>query len=340
MAEETGSPSDQMLQMISGFWLSRALYVAAQLGFADHLHDQPRTASKLAETTGTHAASVYRVLRALASVGVFIEDEQGRFSVTPLGATLRSSVPGSQRALAISELGGEHYTAWGDVLHSVQTGSIAFDHVFGTPVWEYYAAHPEEAQVFNDSMTGLTRLVEAAVLDVYDFSPFAKIVDVGGGHGGFLAAILRANPAATGIVFDAPQVIAGAGTHLKVEGVADRCAAIGGDFFQSVPPGGNLYTLKAIIHDWDDERSLAILKNCHRAMAPGTTLSLVDAVIPAGNTPAMGKFIDLIMLVMTGGRERTEEEFRNLLAAAGFTLTRIIPTRSPFSVIEAKRIDN
>jgi hypothetical protein len=340
MAKETGSPSDQMLQMISGFWVSRALYVAAKLGFADHLHDQARTAAELAAVTGTHAPSVYRVLRALASVGVFVEDEQGRFAVTPLGETLRSAVPGSQRAFAISELGGGHYTAWGDVLHSVQTGAIAFDHVFGTPVWDYYAAHPEEAQVFNDSMTGLTRMVEAAVVDAYDFAPFAKIVDVGGGHGGFLAAILRANPAATGVVFDAPQVIAGTSPHLVAAGVAERCTAVGGDFFQSVPPGGDLVTLKAIIHDWDDERSLAILKNCHQAMAPGATLIVVDTVIPPGNTPAMGKFIDLIMLVMTGGRERTEEQFRNLLAAAGFTLTRVIPTRSPFSVVEAKRNDN
>jgi hypothetical protein len=329
-----------MLQMISGFWVSRALYVAAQLGFADHLHDQPRTAAELAKATGTHATSVYRVLRALASVGVFVEDEQGRFSVTPLGATLRSAVPGSLRALAISELAGGHYTAWGDVLHSVQTGAIAFDHVFSTPVWDYYAAHPEEAQVFNDSMTELTRMVEAAVLDVYDFAPFAKIVDVGGGHGGFLAAILRANPAATGVVFDAPQVIAGTKAHLEAEGIVERCAAIGGDFFQSVPPGGELVMLKAIIHDWDDERSLAILNNCHRAMTPGATLILVDTVIPPGNTPSMGKFIDLIMLVMTGGRERTEKEFRSLLTAAGFTLTRILPTRSPFSVVEAERIDN
>ena len=184
-------------------------------------------------------------------------------------------------------------------------------------------------------------MVEAAVLDVYDFAPFAKIVDVGGGHGGFLAAILRANPAATGVVFDAPQVIAGARTHLAAEGVAEP---LRGDRRRLLPVGAagrrTWYTLKAIIHDWDDERSLAILKNCHRAMAPGATLILVDTVIPPGNTPAMGKFIDLIMLVMTGGRERTEEEFRNLLAAAGFTLTRVIPTRSPFSVVEAKRIDN
>jgi hypothetical protein len=340
MSGGTAAPSDQLIQMISGFWVSRALYVAAQLGLPDHLHGQPRTAAELAGLTGTHAPSLYRVLRALASVGVFVEDDAGRFASTPVAETLRSDVPGSLRAFAISELGGDHYNAWGDVLHSVTTGGIAFDHVYGVPVWDYYGANPEVARVFNDSMTGLTRMIEAAVLQAYDFSRFAHAIDVGGGHGGFLSAILRANPRARGTLFDAPQVIDGARPRLVAEGVAGRCEAVGGDFFASVPPGGDLYTLKMIIHDWDDEKSLAILKNCHRAMAPGGTLLVVDTVIPPGNTPFLGKFIDLIMLVMTGGRERTEDEFRALYAAAGFRLTRVIPSPSPVSVVEGVRIED
>ena len=211
MDRETPSPTDRMFQFVSNVWTSRAVYVAAKLGIADLVHDRPRTAAELAEATGTHAPSLFRVLRALASVGMFAEDEQGRFAQTPLGATLRSGIPGSLRATAISELGEDHYEAWTDVLHSVRTGEIAFDHRFGMPVWEYYAQHPENAGVFNESMTGLTRSVEAAVVAAYDFSPFAQVVDVGGGHGGFLAAILAANPRAKGVLFDAPRSSRGRG---------------------------------------------------------------------------------------------------------------------------------
>lgn len=334
------SPSDQMLKMVEGFWAARSVYVAAKLGIADLLEDGPKTPAQLAEATGTHAPSLYRVLRALASVGVFAEDEQGRFASTPVAATLRSGIPGSLRAFAISELGEDHYTAWGDVLHSVGGGGIAFDHTFGMPVWEYYARHPENARVFNESMSGLTQMIEAAVLEGYDFSRFSRVVDVGGGHGSFLAAILKANPKLQGVLFDDPKVVEGARGRLEAEGVAGRCALDGGDFFRAVPEGGDLYTLKWIIHDWDEERSAAILKNCHRAMAKGGTLLLVESVIPRGNGPFLGKFVDLVMLVMTGGRERTEEEFRTLLAGSGFRLTRVLPTRSPVSLVEAERVDD
>jgi ubiquinone/menaquinone biosynthesis C-methylase UbiE len=241
------------------------------------------------------------------------------------------------RSSAISELGEDHYDAWRDVLHSVTTGEIAFDHHFGMPVWQYYSENPEAGQTFNQSMTGITRSVEEAVIGSYDFSRFRTVVDVGGGHGSFLASILKVNPTANGVVFDAPQVVEGGPDRIRAQGLEGRCEAVGGDFFDSVPAGGDLYTLKWIIHDWDDARSVAILKNCHRAMSPGGRLLVVDAVISPRNEPSMNKFMDLNMLVMTGGRERTQEEFRDLLASAGFRLSRVIATPSPFSVIEGVR---
>ncbi|AGA27750.1 methyltransferase [Singulisphaera acidiphila] len=340
MVQATLSPSGQLFQIINGFWTSRAVYVAAKLGLADLVQEGPKTADELATVTDTHAPSLYRVLRALASVGIFVEDEHGRFASTPLGDILRSGVPGSLRSSAISELGEDHYDAWRDVLQSVKTGEIAFDHHFGMPVWQYYAQNPEVAKVFNESMSGLTRSIEDAVVRSCDFSNDRTVVDVGGGHGTFLAAILKANPTAKGVLFDVPRVVEAGQNGLRAEGLDGRIEAVGGDFFKAVPTGGDIYTLKWIIHDWDDAQSVAILKNCHRAMARGGRLLLVEAVIPPRNEPSFGKFMDLNMLVMTGGRERTAEEFRVLLAAAGFRLARVIATPSPVSVIEALREDD
>ena len=330
-------PVDAMVQMISGFWVSRSIYIAAKLGIADLLQEKTKTAAELAEATGTHAPSLYRLLRALASVGVFVEREEGRFDLTPLAATLRANAPDSLRAFAISELGGDHYAAWGELLYSIKTGGIAFEQVYGMPVWEYYAQHPEIAQVFNESMTNITKLVEPAVLESYDFSSFNRIVDIGGGHGSLIAAVLKRNPHLAGILFDAPQVIEGAQQRIAAEGLAERCQAIGGDFFASAPDGGDAYMMKHIIHDWDDERAITILKNCHRAMNENGKLLVIDQVVPPGNEPAPSKFTDLIMMIMLGGRERTAEEFRALFAAAGFRLTQIIPTPSLVSIIEGVR---
>lgn len=331
-------PSVAMLQMISGFWISRAIYIVAKLGLADHLRDGHKTTDELAAATGTHAPSLYRVLRALASVGVFVEDEKRGFTLTPLSETLRTDAPGSLRAFATVELGEEHYPAWGELLHSVKTGEIAFDRAFGMPVWKFFEQNPDNAKTFNDAMTGMTLAVNDAVLSSYDFSSISKIVDVGGGHGSLIASILRANPQMKGVLFDAPSVAEGAQSRLEVEGVADRCEVVAGDFFQSVPNDGDAYILKWIIHDWDDERSITILRNCHRAMTENGKLLLVEAVVPRGSEPHFSKFIDLNMLVMTGGRERTENEYRMLLEASGFKLTRIIPTESPMSVLEGERL--
>lgn len=326
-----------MIQMIAGFWISRTIQVAAKLGLADLVAEEPKTVAELAEATETHAPSLYRLLRALASVGVFMEQEDGRFASTPMAATLETAAPVSLRAFATSELGEVHYESWGKLLHSVKTGEIAFNHVFGEPVWEYFATHPENAKLFNQSMTDLTSVVEPAVVGAYDFKPFQRIVDIGGGHGSFISSILKNNPHLEGILYDAPQVIEGAQERVAARGLNGRCQLVAGDFFSSVPDGGDLYLMKHIIHDWDDEKCITILRNCRRAMNEQGRVIVVDQVVPQGNAPSLGKFTDLLMLVMVGGKERTEEEFRTLFNAAGLKLTRIIQTQSPMSIIEGAK---
>jgi O-methyltransferase domain/Dimerisation domain len=331
-------PPLQMLQIISGFWVARCIYVVAKLGLADLINDEPKTAEQLAAATGTHAPSLFRVLRALASVGLMMQDEQGRFAATPVLLTLRSDAPGSLRAFAMSELGEEHYPAWGELLYSVRTGGIAFDHAFGESVWEFFASHEENAKIFNDSMTGMTGQATEAMHAAYQFTGINVLMDVGGGHGGLLTSILKRNPAMRGILFDSPQVIEGAKSHLAGSEIADRCEFVGGDFFKSVPEGADAITLKWIIHDWNDQQSVAILKNCHKSLPENGKLILTEAVVPNTAEPHFSKFIDLNMLVMTGGRERTAEEFRRLYEDSGFRLTRIVPTESPFSVIEGVKV--
>ena len=329
-------PPLQMLQLISGFWVSRCVYVAAKLGVPDLLKDGPKSAEELATESGAHAPSLFRVLRALAAVNVLTQTDR-RFGNTPLSETLLSDVPGSLRAFALTELGEEHYPAWGELMHSVRTGGIAFDKAFGEPVWEFFARHEENAQIFNDAMSGLTAQAEQALHAAYSFEGINTIVDVGGGHGGLITSILKRNPNMQGILFDSPQVVAGAKSKIAESGIGDRCQIVGGDFFQSVPEGADAIIMKWIIHDWNDEQSVAIMKNCHRALPENGKLILVEAVIPPGDEMHFAKFIDLNMLVMTGGRERTEEEFRQLYEEAGFRLTRVVPTESPFSVIEGVR---
>ena len=329
---------EQMLRIISGFWISRAVYIAAKLGIPDQLKHSPKTANDLAADTGTHAPSLYRVLRALAGVAVFAEDSKGRFSLTPISETLLSDSPGSVRAFAMTELGEEHYPAWGDLMHSVKTGAIAFDHHFGMDVWEFFAQHPENAKIFNDAMSGMTAAVNEAIIASYDFAGIRKIVDVGGGHGGLITSILGKNPDMEGMLFDAPHVVEGAQERIQAAGLSDRCQIAGGDFFESVPAGGDGYILKWIIHDWDEQKATTILRNCRAAITDEGRLMLVEAVIPPGSEPHFGKFIDLNMLVMTGGRERTEQEFRQLFEAAGFRLTRVAPTPSAFSVVEGQPV--
>lgn len=325
-----------MLQIISGFWISRAVYVIAKLGIPDLLKSGPKTAEELASATKTHAPSLFRILRALASVGVLRSAEGGRFTQTPVSETLVTNAPGSLRWFAVSELGQEHYPAWGNLMHSVKTGEIAFDNFFGVDIWKYFQQNPEDAAVFNDSMSSVTAAANEAITSLYDFSQFGKIVDVGGGHGGLITSILKKNPEVKGILFDAAEVIEGARPKVEAAGLEDRLETMSGDFFKSVPEGGDAYIMKWIIHDWDDEKSNTILRNCRNHMQPNGRLILVDSVVPETDEPHFSKFIDLNMLVMTGGKERTEKEFEQLLADAGFRLLRVIPTDLPTSIIEAQ----
>jgi len=324
-----------MLQLISGFWISRGVFVIAKLGIPDLLNAGPMTAVELANATDTHAPSLYRVLRALASVGV-LQIDADRFSNTPLSATLITDAPGSLRWFTISELGQEHYPAWGNLMHSVRTGEIAFDNFFGTDVWGYFRDNPEDAKVFNNSMSGMTAVVNATLTSRYDFSKFKTVVDVGGGHGALITEILKSNPNTKGVLLDAAEVVSGAREKLAQAGVSDRCEPVAGDFFKAVPAGGDAYVMKWILHDWNDELSIQILKNCRAQMGPDARLIVVDCVVPETNEPHFSKFIDLNMLVMTGGKERTEREFAELFEAAGFKLLQVIPTDQPTSIIEAQ----
>lgn len=328
----------QMLQIISNFWMSRALYITTKLGIPDLLKSGPQTAAKLAESTQTHAPSLYRLLRALASAGIFRSEPGNTFALTPLSELLVTDAPGSMRWFVISELGQEHYPAWGNLMHSVKTGEIAFDNHFRMDIWKYFSKNPEDAAVFNDSMSGMTAVVNAQITSLYDFSRFNKIIDVGGGHGGLITSILKANPHAKGVLFDAEVVISGAGPKIEAASLAGRCETIAGDFFESVPEGGDLYIMKWIIHDWDDERAIRILKNCRNNVPQNGRVIVVDAVVPEGDQPDFSKFFDLNMLVMTGGKERTEREFADLFAAAGLKLVRVIPTDLPTSIVEGEPV--
>ena len=326
----------QILQIITNFWSSRAVYIFSKLGIPDLLNSGPKTAAELASATKTHAPSLYRVLRALASIGFVTATEDGRFAQTPLSEILVTDAPGSLRWLTISELGQEHFPAWGNLMHSVKTGDIAFDNFFGVDIWKYFEQNPEDAAVFNNSMSGVTAATNDEIISLYDFSSFGTIVDIGGGHGGLITSILQANPKAKGILFDAPQVIEGARPKIEAAGLANRCETVAGDFFKGVPAGGDAYVMKWIIHDWEDEKAITILRNCRNQMARNTKLIIVDCVVPENNDPDFSKFFDLNMLVITGGKERTEKEFAQILGAAGFKLLRVIPTKVPTSIVEAE----
>jgi hypothetical protein len=327
-------PPAQMMQLITGFWTSCCIYSAAKLNIADHLKDGSKNAAQLAEATHSHAPSLYRVLRALSSVGIFRENEDNRFELTPLGDTLQTDVPGSMKAMALAQL-GDHFNAWGNLVYSVKTGNISFDNIEGMSVWKYYDMHPDEGVNFMKAMSGLTGAVIMNVLPVYDFSGFKTIVDVGGGNGTLLMAVLDRAPGATGIVFDEEYVIAETKKLIAKKGYSSRCETAAGSFFDFIPENADAYLMKMVLHDWNDEQCLQILKNCNKAMKPGSKLLVLDSVIPEGNAPHPGKFMDINMLVMTGGRERTEKEFASLFTKSGLKLSRVIHTHSPlFSIIE------
>ncbi|MBS1600708.1 MAG: methyltransferase [Bacteroidetes bacterium] len=335
MNNQIPPPPAQMMQLITGFWTSCCIYAAAKLNIADHLKDGSKNAGQLAEATHSHAPSLYRVLRALSSVGVFKENEDRQFELTPLGNTLQTDVPGSMKAMAIAQL-GDHFNAWGNLVYSVKTGNISFDNIEGMSVWKYYEMHPDEGVNFMKAMSGLTGAVIMNVLPAYDFSGFKTIVDVGGGNGTLLMAILDRAPEAHGIVFDEEYVVAETKKLIAQKNFSNRCESAAGSFFDFIPGNADAYVMKMVLHDWNDEQCLQILKNCNKAMKPGSKLLVLDSVIPEGNEPHPGKFMDINMLAMTGGRERTEKEFSSLFTKAGLKLSRVIPTHSPlFSIVEA-----
>jgi predicted transcriptional regulator/cyclopropane fatty-acyl-phospholipid synthase-like methyltransferase len=326
------------MNLTAGKWVSQAIAVAAELGIADLLKEGSKTAAQIARLANASDDAVYRLLRALGSVGLFAETGNRRFRLTPLGKHLRSD--SSQALGAYARFVGHESTwrPWGELGHSVRTGEPAFDRVFAMPIFEYFAKMPEAAAVFDAAMTSISTWEAKAVVAAYDFSGIRTLVDVAGGHGLMIMTILRANRKMRGVLFDLPHVTAGATKRLRSQGVAKRCQIISGDFFTSVPEGGDAYIMKHILHDWDDKRAIQILRNCHSAMRRGGKVLIVDAVIPSGNATHFGKLLDLEMLALTPrGRERTQAEFRELLRRSGFKLRRVIPTETHLSLVEGVR---
>lgn len=331
------SPRESLSSMIVAYWTSQMVYVAAKLGLADQLVDGAKGVEELAKASGTHAPSMYRLLRGLASLGVFREEGDRRFALTPSAEELRRDAPESLWAMAIM-MGEEHYRAWGDLLGSVQTGEPAFDRLFGQPVFEYLAERPEQAAVFDAAMTGIHGRETKSVLDAYDFSDLRVLADVGGGNGTTLIQILNRYPTLKGLLFDLPNVVERAKGAIETAGLSGRCQMAGGSFFAEVPSGADAYFMRHIIHDWDDEKAATILRNVRRATASGSKLLVVETVIEPGNEPSFAKLLDLTMLVIPGGQERTEDQYRRLFEASGFRLAGITPTSVGVSVIEGRPV--
>jgi ubiquinone/menaquinone biosynthesis C-methylase UbiE len=336
MSDKKPTPRQQLVQMITSYWTSQAIHVAAKLGIADLVKDGPKSADELATATRTHPPSLYRLLRALASVEIFAEDEQQRFRLTPMAECLLDQ-HGSQRAVALM-MGDEHFRTWGDLFYSIQTGKPAFNRLYGKGVFDYLSEHADAAKIFDAAMTGFHGPETQAMIDAYDYTGVNTLVDVGGGNGTVLSAVLKKNPAMKGILYDLPGVIERAKVNLADQGVASRCQTIAGSFFESAPPGGDAYQMRHIIHDWTDEQCLTILGHIRKVIPKEGRLLVIEMVIKPGNVPQPAKWLDLNMLVLPGGRERTEAEYRDLYARAGFCLERIVPTPTEVSVIEGKPV--
>ena len=331
-------PPMVLMRMFHGALIQRSICVVAKLGIADLLAEKPQTTAELAARTKTHAPSLYRLLRALVSEGIFTENAEQKFELTPISEWLRSDAPNSFHDYAVM-LGEDWvWSAYKELMYSVQTGGVALEKVQGMRPFAFFEQNSEAGNIFNRAMTGLSLSVIPAIVAAYSFLGMSKLVDIAGGHGQLLSGVLKANPHLLGVLFDLPFVIAGAEELLKKEGVSDRIELASGDFFESVPAGADAYMMKQIIHDWDDEQSVKILQNIRSAMNENAKVLIVEMVVPEGNMPSSSKTTDLQMLVIQGGKERTEEEYRKLLEASGFRLTRVIPTNSPLSIIEGERI--
>jgi len=319
---------ENIFGIIRGFWESRALAIATELELADVLADGPLGVDALAERTKTHAPSLFRLMRALESIGVFTQVSPRVFANTPSSALLRRNVPGSQWAFVrtILSVGFGQYDSWAEILHCVRTGNTALEKVYGCTPWGFFATRPEIWKIFNEAMQAGGAAISPAVAAAYDWGKFPVIADIGGGIGSQLVAILDAHPSVRGILFDAPAVIAQGIPH-------DRMERVAGDFFESVPSGADAYTMRWVIHDWADEESIAILNNIRKAAKPESRVVLIEEIIPETSEPTWAKWLDLHMLVMAGGKERTAAEYRELLQKAGFEIEQIVPTPAGSSLI-------
>jgi SAM-dependent methyltransferase len=316
---------------------SHAVRAMAVLGLADYLRDGPRTAQELAEATGTHAPTLTRFLRTLAAIGLCSHEEEGRIRLTAMGDLLCEDVPGSMRSYALAIAAPYAMRAWDELPEAVRTGDSTFPHVHGLGFWDYLSAHPEDGNHFDGAMSGAVVTRAEALLAARDLSAIGTLVDVGGGQGRLLVAALEAAPGLRAVLFDRPEVLAGAEATLAAAGLRDRCELVGGDFFDAVPAGGDAYVLSQILHDWPDAEAEAILRTCHRAMAPGARLWLLEQVVPPGDAFDAVKLLDLLMLVNFGGQERTAEEYRLLLEGVGFQDMTVLSTPTTWNVIEAVR---
>jgi O-methyltransferase domain/Dimerisation domain len=331
------SAVEDLWKLANGYRVSQALHVAVVLRVSDHLAGGPRNIDWLAAQTGSNAAALYRLLRALATVEVYAELPNRTFGLTPLGEALRTDAPSSVAPWLEQTTGSSELATWGGLLGSVRTGANAFRALHGVSAWEYRAARPEENAVFDAAMTSISQTAARAVLKAYDFGAFATIVDVGGGRGALLGAVLSRYPDARGVLADQAHVIAGAPSVLRALNVHDRCELVATDFFQAVPAGGDAYLLKSVVHDWEDPEAVEILRSVRRAMKPGAVVLVVERLIGGNNGSAalLAAFSDLNMLVGPGGRERTEAEFDAVFSAAGLRRRRTLRTQVGFEVLEA-----
>lgn len=333
----TGMEGVQVLSLSLGYVMGQALHAAAKLNIPDAMADGPRTIDDIAAWTGTHAPSLRRLLRTLASGGIVTELDTGEFALTTLGHTLRSGIDGSVRDAVIWVSEPMHYGSCGDLAYTVKTGAPAFDSRVGAAYFDHLAANPQAGRVWDAGMACFSSMEDAPIAGAYAFPTGAHVIDIGGGHGGFLGEVLRANPTARGLLFDRAAVVAHP-QRLAVPELAGRYDVAAGDFFDAVPSGGDVYVYKRILHDWDDERCVTVLRRCRDAVGTGSRLLVIDAVIPPGNDPHPAKIVDMVMMSILPGRERTEREFAQLFAAAGFHLTRVIPTHSMLAIVEGKPI--
>ncbi|PWN71776.1 methyltransferase [Chryseobacterium phosphatilyticum] len=331
--------TSKMFEVLSGMWITGCVKTASELNIADHLADGPKAISLLAEETDSQEKQLYRIMRALSSVGIFEELENKIFALNDLGATLLTGVPGTVKDFVLANM-SEHFPGFGDLTYSVKTGKVPFEHIHGMSLWDYYKKYPELAANFGRGMTGLSGMELQGIIQTYDFTPYKKIVDIGGGNGVMMHSILNVSPESSGIIFDESHVIEKT-KQLIPENLKNRCFVSTGSFFDKVPEDADLYTMKWIIHDWNDEECVKILKVCHHAMPKGAKLLIIDAVIPddSQNKPHIAKLLDIVMMACITGRERSANEFKDLVERAGLQFNRVIDIGTEAkSIVECEKI--